>query len=89
MEQDFNSLVPTIDKVALGMPEASAKSFLTSFSNYQAEASTAAWKKLGEYLLVKYMMVMLKWRRTGNFFRMTKEFLRELFAPVIRKIFCV
>jgi len=71
-EQDFNSLVPTIDKVALSMPEASAKSFLTSFSNYQAEASTAAWKKLGEYLLVKYMDGNVKMEKDGKFLQNDK-----------------
>jgi len=71
-EQDFNSLVPTIDKVALGMSEESAKSFLTNFSNYQAEASTAAWKKLGEYLLVKYMDGNVKMEKDGKFLQNDK-----------------
>jgi len=71
-EQDFNSLVPTIDKVALGMSEESAKSFLTNFSNYQAEASTAAWKKLGEYLLVKYMDGNVKMEKDGKFLQNEK-----------------
>ncbi|MDR2839866.1 MAG: C69 family dipeptidase [Paludibacter sp.] len=54
-ETDFNNLIPAIDKVALELGEPEARQFLTSFSNTQAENSTAAWKKLGEYLLVKYM----------------------------------
>jgi dipeptidase len=54
-ESNFNSLVPAMDKVAIGMSENDARVFLTDFSLSQAENSTASWKKLGEYLLVKYM----------------------------------
>ncbi|MDR0811190.1 MAG: C69 family dipeptidase [Paludibacter sp.] len=54
-ENDFNKLVPVIDKVALNLPEKEAREFVTNFSVTQAENSTAAWKKLGEYLLVKYL----------------------------------
>ncbi|HOR39921.1 MAG: C69 family dipeptidase [Paludibacteraceae bacterium] len=80
-EQDFNSLVPTIDKVALGMSEESAKSFLTNFSNYQAEASTAAWKKLGEYLLVKYMDGNVKMEKDGKFLQNDKEIPPGIIRP--------
>jgi dipeptidase len=66
-ESDFNILVPAIDKVAVGMSETDARIFLTSFSNSQAENSTAAWKKLGEYLLVKYMDGNIKKEKDGKF----------------------
>jgi len=66
-ESDFNTLVPAIDKVAVGMTETDARVFLTSFSNSQAENSTAAWKKLGEYLLVKYMDGNIKKEKDGKF----------------------
>jgi len=66
-ENDFNALVPAIDKVAIGMNEADARVFLTNFSNSQAENSTAAWKKLGEYLLVKYMDGNIKAEKNGKF----------------------
>jgi len=66
-EGDFNSLVPAIDKVAVGMSEADARVFLTDFSVAQAENSTAAWKKLGEYLLVKYMDGNIKKEKEGKF----------------------
>ena len=66
-EDDFNRLVPSIDKVALGMSPEDARRFLTSFSNSQAENSTAAWKKLGEYLLVKYMDGNIKKEQDGKF----------------------
>jgi dipeptidase len=66
-ETDFNVLVPSIDKAAVNMPEAEARAFLTKFSLTQAENSTAAWKKLGEYLLVKYMDGNIKREKDGKF----------------------
>jgi hypothetical protein len=56
-----------MDKVAVNMTEADARVFLTNFSNSQAENSTAAWKKLGEYLLVKYMDGNIKKEADGKF----------------------
>jgi len=66
-EGDFDALVPAIDKVAIGMTETDARVFLTDFSVAQAENSTAAWKKLGEYLLVKYMDGNIKAEKNGKF----------------------
>lgn len=66
-ENDFNSLVPAMDKVAVGMTEIDARVFLTNFSLAQAENSTAAWKKLGEYLLVKYMDGNIKKEKDNKF----------------------
>lgn len=66
-ESDFNALVPAMDKVAVGMTEADARVFLTNFSCSQAENSTKAWKKLGEYLLVKYMDGNIKAEKNGKF----------------------
>lgn len=66
-EDNFNAVVPAIDKVAATMNEKDARIFLTNFSNYQAEASTESWKKLGEYLLVKYMDGNIKKEKDGRF----------------------
>jgi dipeptidase len=66
-ENDFNVLVPAMDKIATGMSEADARVFLTNFSCSQAENSTADWKKLGEYLLVKYMDGNIKREKDGKF----------------------
>ena len=66
-ESDFNALVPQMDKQAAGMNEADARAMLTKFSCAQAENSTAAWKKLGEYLLVKYMDGNIKKEKDGKF----------------------
>jgi hypothetical protein len=53
--------------VAVGMAEADARVFLTDFSISQAENSTIAWRKLGEYLLVKYMDGNIKKEKDGKF----------------------
>ena len=66
-EDNFNSLVPAMDKVAVGMTEKDARVFLTNFSISQAENSTISWKKLGEYLLVKYMDGNIKKEANGKF----------------------
>jgi len=66
-ESDFNTLVPQMDKQAIGMTETDARAMLTKFSCAQAENSTAAWKKLGEYLLVKYMDGNIKKEKDGKF----------------------
>jgi dipeptidase len=66
-ENDFNTLVPAIDKLTVPMSENDARVFLTDFSCSQAEKSTAAWKKLGEYLLVKYMDGNIKKEKDGKF----------------------
>lgn len=66
-ESNFNTLVPAIDKVAQSMNETDARIFLTNFSHTQAENSTTAWKKLGEYLLVKYMDGNIKKEKDGKF----------------------
>ena len=56
-----------MDKQAAGMNEVEARAMLTKFSCAQAENSTAAWKKLGEYLLVKYMDGNIKKEKDGKF----------------------
>lgn len=66
-ETNFNSLVGVMDKITVNMSEKEAREFLTGFSHMQAENSTAAWKKLGEYLLVKYMDGNIKKEENGKF----------------------
>lgn len=66
-DTNFNTLVPGIDKAAVSMSEVDARTFLTNFSCSQAENSTTTWKKLGEYLLVKYMDGNIKKEKDGKF----------------------
>lgn len=66
-ESEFDKLIPVIDKATISMTEEDARSFLTNFSHSQAENSTKAWRKLGEYLLVKYMDGNIKKEVDGKF----------------------
>ena len=66
-ENNFNMIVPVIDNATRELPEMEARASLTHFSVSQAEASTAAWKKLGEYLLVKYLDGVVKKEQDGKF----------------------
>lgn len=68
-EEYFNSLVPAVDAAAMEMSPADARTFLTSFSCAQAEASTKAWDKLYEYLLVKYLDGQQRKEDKGGFVR--------------------
>lgn len=66
-EEYFNLLVPAMDRAVLELSPADAQIQLTNFSCEQAEASTAAWRKLGEYLLVKYLDGQEKAEKDGRF----------------------
>ena len=66
-EMDFDLLVPATDKAAIALPEADARKLLTIFSMKQAENVTEAWRKLGEYLLVKYLDGNIKREKDGKF----------------------
>ncbi len=66
-EMDFDLLVPATDKAAIALPEADARKLLTTFSMKQAENVTEAWRKLGEYLLVKYLDGNIKREKDGKF----------------------
>lgn len=68
-EKDFTALVPAVDKLAIDMSENEARAYLTKFSIEQAEKSTDAWKKLGEYLLVKYLDGNVKKEHNGQFIK--------------------
>ncbi len=66
-EKDFSLLVPAADKAASLLSENEARAYLTNFSIKQAENSTEAWRKLGEYLLVKYLDGNVKREANGKF----------------------
>ena len=69
-ENTFATLTPDIDKKASNMmatDTTAARAFLTQFSDEQAEAVTASWKKLGEYLMVKYLDGNIKIEKDGKF----------------------
>jgi dipeptidase len=72
LESQYQTLLPTIDEVALRLHKkdpAEARKFLTWYSGHSAEQATARWKQLGEYLLVKYIDGNVKKEENGQFKR--------------------
>jgi len=72
LEQKFAAEVPEIDTKAAEMwktnPE-SAKELITSYSATTATNTVDQWRKLGEFLLVKYMDGNVKKEKDGEFLR--------------------
>ena len=72
LENGYQDIIPAIDKAATELyakDPAEAAKFLTWFSSTNADAATARWKKLGEYLLVKYIDGNVKKEENGEFKR--------------------
>ena len=66
-ENKFNEQVEQNDGKIRNMSAEEAGKWLTEYSCTQAEAVTAAWRKLGQYLLVKYLDGQQKPERDGRF----------------------
>ena len=73
LEERFVSIVPAVDKAAQSLYEASNKQkaieFISTFSVNEATNVTERWKKLGQYLLVKYIDGNIKKEKNGKFER--------------------
>ncbi len=72
LENKFVSYVPVVDKAAetlYATNKDQARKFITEYSVNEANNMTAEWKKLGHYLLVKYMDGNIKRERDGQFER--------------------
>ncbi|KGN76449.1 peptidase C69 [Porphyromonas gulae] len=70
LEGGCDRMLPIIDKQAqelYAQDPAKAVAFLTNYSNEEAEKVTARWKRLGEYLMVKYMDGNRKKEENGRF----------------------
>lgn len=71
LESSFDKTIATIDAQAkallVGKSSQEARKFLTDFCAKTAVGSTARWKKLGEYLLVRYMDGNRKKLENGKF----------------------
>lgn len=80
-ETNFHTMIPSIDKTVMGLPEENAREFLTTFSHTQATNATAAWKKLGEFLLVKYLDGVIKKEENGKFLQNDKKIPAEIIRP--------
>lgn len=72
LENGYQQTIPAIDEAAKKLyaesPE-EARKFLTWFSTTTADEATARWKKLGEYLVVKYIDGNVKKEENGQFKR--------------------
>ncbi|MCD8165864.1 MAG: C69 family dipeptidase [Bacteroides sp.] len=83
LEQTFEEAQAGIETAALRLHEADpqkAKEFLTNYTAMTAQATFDAWKKLGEFLIVKYNDGVVKREKEGVFER--NEIGQP--APVIR-----
>ncbi len=72
LENKFVSYVPVIDKAAETLYASNkdqARKFITEYSVNEANNMTSHWKKLGQYLLVKYMDGNIKREKDGQFER--------------------
>lgn len=72
LENSFNEEVPNIDKRVAAMiakDTTGALAVLTEYSNAMAQQSTERWKKLGEFLMVRYMDGNVKPVKNNQFMR--------------------
>lgn len=80
-ETNFHTLIPSIDKAIIGMPVEDARRFLTNFSHTQAANVIASWKKLDEFLLIKYLDGVIKKENNGKFAQNEKKIPLEVIRP--------
>lgn len=72
LEQSFFTAQPGIEQVAQELYKKDPKeavSFLTNYTNQMAQGAFTSWKKLGEYLVVKYNDGVTKRVKDGRFER--------------------
>lgn len=72
LEDDFTTKQPEIEKEALSLhkkSKAEAVKYLTNYTNSIVADGVAQWKKLGEYLVVKYIDGVIKKEENGKFMR--------------------
>lgn len=72
LESKFETQQPDIEKEALALYEKSkpeAVKFLTNYSNENVKSGLSEWRKLGEYLMVKYVDGVVKKEEDGKFKR--------------------
>lgn len=84
IEDSYERLTKAIEKEATALcrqsPEAAAD-LLTAFSDSVSESATARYKKLGEYLLVKYMDGRIKQEENGKFKRTAEGYPESPLSP--------
>lgn len=67
LEVSFERELPEIEAKAKSMSEIQAQNYLTDYSVNAAEMTNMAWKRLGEFLLVKYLDGNIKKEVDGKF----------------------
>lgn len=66
---------------------AGAKAFLTNYTNMTAQSTFDTWKRLGEFIVVKYADGVIRKMKDGKFERNSIVSLPVWFVRVIRKNF--
>ena len=72
LEEQIRAAQPEVEQQVLALYEQSqpeAVHFLTQYSNNLVKEGVAEWKKLGEYLMVKYIDGVIKKEENGRFKR--------------------
>lgn len=72
LEKTFNEMQGSVEETAMKIYEKSpveAKAFLTNYTNMAAQNTFSTWKKLGEFLIVKYNDGVVKQVKNGQFER--------------------
>ena len=72
LESQFKTSQPTVEKQAIELYEQSqseAVNYLTQYTNNLVKEGVLEWKKLGEYLMVKYVDGVIKKEENGQFKR--------------------
>ncbi|MBQ8501657.1 MAG: C69 family dipeptidase [Bacteroides sp.] len=72
LEENFNQAQEGIEAAAMKLLEkdpAKAKDFLTGYTNQMVQSTLDTWKKLGEFLIVKYNDGVVKRMKDGKFER--------------------
>ncbi len=69
IETKFAKDLPDIEATAMGMSKENAIKYLTSYSVESSEDVTNAWRKLGQFLLVKFLDGNIKLEKDGEFIR--------------------
>lgn len=84
IEDSYETSTKALEKEATALcrqnPEAAAD-LLTAFSDSVSESATARYKKLGEYLLVKYMDGRIKQEENGKFKRTAEGYPESPLSP--------
>ncbi|NLO71061.1 MAG: dipeptidase [Porphyromonadaceae bacterium] len=69
LEDSFQKELPKIEQYAKSLPEDQARKFLTDYTVYSSEYTNTTWKRLGEFLLVKFLDGNIKQEKDGKFLK--------------------